>query len=580
MSRDVPRLVIHEFLFAVTGNVGNGRNCCQSAVFLLRPPAIPLYTSAAIIHVSRADRVRQILSTRGLTLYQASRHSAEMFGRSSPYYLPHHLYSNLAAPLRCPSIHQVVALSRISNYRLRDWLAVLGFHLEDIPRLQSLLPLKRTVVLDSSVYDENFLIPWFAEKLPPERIPGIAPLGYFLESGPPRRAKALRSLNRKAFLYAKLGGDDRLAFPDLTAGSIVRIDPSRAAERLPDTATGPSRQIFLVEHDSVLRCGRLQRNTKGRTVLCSVKFPFSRIDLNSDPAFRVYGVVDAEMRALTHPELFCQAPAFVNATAPREAPRTSSGARALGELIRCSRIRAGFSFREASALSRRIGEVLADEMYFTAVGTLSEYETLTHPPRHVQKIISICTLFNIGFWDFLRVSSLPIDSLGGEPIPDEFVCPPGSRSNQGSWENETAGDTGKGKAGFLSGLIDQWEEIPLFVKDAMAGLSGIRDLSMRDVFWVGGERNAIHPYLENAAFVVVNRRLKKPVKTTARTVWEQPLYVLLKRDGGFLCGACTLERGVLSIHPYPDRSVAFRQLRSGIDAEVIGRGMTIVRRLP
>jgi hypothetical protein len=529
--------------------------------------------------VSRADRVRKILFTRGLTLFQASRHSAEIFGRSSPYYLPHHLYSDLAAPSRTPSIHQVVALSRVSNYRLCDWLAVFGFRLEDIPRLQSLLPLKRTVMLDSSVYDENALIPWFAERQPPGPDPGIAPLGYFLEPGPPRRAKTLRSLSGKRFLYAKLGAADRLAFPDLMPGSIVRIDPSRAAERPPDAATSPSRQIFLVEHESVLRCGRLQRKTKDRIVLCSVKFPFSRVELNSDPAFRIYGAVDAELRPLTHPAVFCQAAASANAAIARESRRASNGTRALGELIRRSRIRAGFSFREASALSRRIGQVLADEMYFTAVGTLSEYETLTYPPRHIQKIISICILYDIGFWDFLRTARLPIDSLGGEPIPDELACPQGARSKEGSWENETAGDTGRGKDGFLSGLIDQWEEIPLFAKDAMADLSGIRDLSIRDVFWVGGERDVIHPYLENATFAVVNRRLKKPGKTTARTVWEQPLYIVLKRDGGFLCGACTLERGVLSIHPYPDRPVAFRQLRNGIDAEMIGQVMTVIRRL-
>lgn len=500
-----------------------------------------------------------------------------MFGRSSPYYLPHHLYSDLAAPSLSPSIHQVVALSRISNYRLCDWLAVFGFRLEDIPRLQSLLPLKRTVVLDSSVYDENALIPWFAERLPPGRIPEIAPLGYFLEPVPPRRAKTLHSLSRKRFLYAKLGDDDRLALPDLIPGSIARIDPSRAAERPPDAAASPSRQIFLVEHDSLLRCGRLQQKTKDRTVLCSVKFPFSRVELNSDPAFRIYGVVDAELRPLTHPSVFCQAAASTNAAIARELRRAPNGPRALGELIRCSRIRAGFSFREASALGRRIGQVLTDEMYFTAVGTLSEYETLTYPPRHIQKIISICVLYNIGFWDFLRAARLPIDSLDGEPIPDDLVWPKGARAHQGPWE--TTGDAGDEKDGFLSGLIARWEEIPLFLKDAMADLSGIRDLSMRDVFWVGGERNVIHPYLENATFAVVNRRLKKPGKTTARTVWEQPLYVVLKRDGGFLCGACTLERGVLSIHPYPDRPVAFRQLRSGIDAEVIGQVTAVIRRL-
>jgi hypothetical protein len=131
-----------------------------------------------------------------------------MFGRSSPYFIPHHLYSALTLPSWRPNIHQLAALSRISNYRLCDWLAIFGFHLDDIPRLQPLLARKRTVVLDSSVYDENARIPWFAERLPPERIPGIAPLGYFLRLGPPVRARTLLALRRQSFLYAKLGDDD------------------------------------------------------------------------------------------------------------------------------------------------------------------------------------------------------------------------------------------------------------------------------------------------------------------------------------------------------------------------------------
>lgn len=527
----------------------------------------------------RADRVRQILATRGLTAYQVSRQSAEMFGPSSPYYIPHHFYSDLTPPSRCPSIYQFVALSRISNYRLCDWLAVFGFHLDDIPRLQPLLPRKRTVVLDSSVYDENAWIPWFAEKLPRERIPGIAPLGCFLRLGPPLRARTLVALRRKSFLYAKLGDDDLLAFPDLVPGSIVRIDASRAAERLPDAAAGPSRRIFLVEHDSVFRCGRLQRSAKDRIVLCSVNFPFLRIELNSDPAFRIYGVVDAELRPLANPYVSYQASALVNASSQRELRQTSGGASALRELIRSSRKRAGFSFREASALSRWIEEVLTDETYFTALGTLSDYETLSRLPRRVQKIISLCVLYCIGFWDFVRASGLRVDSLGGESIPDQFVPRVRFRSTPPSWANETADEPGREQVGFLRALIDQWEEIPLFLKDTMAALSGVRDMSTRDVFWVGGQRNVIHPYLANATFVVLNRRLKKPVSIAAGTLWEQPLYVVLKRDGAFLCGACTLERDLLSVHPYPDRPFAFRQLRSGVDAEVIGQVMSIVRRV-
>jgi hypothetical protein len=51
----------------------------------------------------RAQQVRQILSTRGLTFYRASQLSVEMFGRSSAFYLPRNLYHHLAASTAMPS---------------------------------------------------------------------------------------------------------------------------------------------------------------------------------------------------------------------------------------------------------------------------------------------------------------------------------------------------------------------------------------------------------------------------------------------------------------------------------------------
>jgi hypothetical protein len=433
-------------------------------------------------------------------------------------------------------------------------------------------------VLDSAVYDENAWIPWFAERLPPERIPGIAPLGYFMRPGLPRRARTLGSFRRRAFLYARLGDDDLLAYPDVVPGGIVRIDASRGTERLPDAATGPSRQIFLVEHDSVLRCGRLERNAKDQIVLCSVKFPFSRIELNSDPAFRIYGVVDAEMRPLASANLSCQAPTFVNAPSQRGPRRTSCGANALRELIRLSRIRAGFSFREASALSRWVAEALGDEIYFTAVGTLSEYETLGYPPRHIQKIITICILYNIRFWDFLTASGIIIDAMAGDFMADELiprVILGGSLSTDDTDRERGARES----SGILAKVIDEWSDIPFWVKDGFAFVAGVKELSRSDIFWVGGDENPIHPYLVHAACVAVNRRIKKPIQTAAKTLWDQPLYVILKRDGDFLCGACTLEHGLLQIHPYPDRPSVPRKLRNGIDAEVIGQVTAVIRRL-
>ena len=63
------------------------------------------------------------------------------------------------------------------------------------------------------------------------------------------------------------------------------------------------------------------------------------------------------------------------------------------------------------------------------------------------------------------------------------------------------------------------------------------------------------------------------------TVWEQPLYMVLKRDGTYLCGTCVLQHGVLSIRPQSEQAYSPIELRNGIDAEVIGQVTATLRRL-
>src|SRR5437879_13631287 len=115
------------------------------------------------LRMDRAEQVRRILTTRGLTLYRVSQQSAEIFGRSSRFYVPHNLYYDVADPSLIPTIHQILALSHFTNYRLYDWLAVFGFDLDHISLLQLLIPRQRTTLLDSSVYDLRACTPWFAD---------------------------------------------------------------------------------------------------------------------------------------------------------------------------------------------------------------------------------------------------------------------------------------------------------------------------------------------------------------------------------------------------------------------------------
>jgi len=525
-----------------------------------------------------ADRVRQILSSRGLTLYQVSQRSAEIFGQSSPFFIPQGLYHELAIGTLSPNIHQMAAFSQISNYRLCDWLAIFGFRLDDIPRLQLLCPWKRTVLLDSSVYDEAQWIPWFTQMASESELPAIAPLGQVVRAGPPKRARELLDPNRTRFLYVKIGRDDVFAFPSLAPGSIARIDIRRTDVELPTLGPATSRSTFLVEHGPFLNCGHLRRIDGRRVMLCSPVFPFAQVELTLGRGVRILGVVTSEIRPLSTQGMAENSlpPRLAMRTAQRVADEVRPG---LQNLLRVSRMRVGISFREASVLSQRIARTFSDRMYFAAAGTLSDYENASSPLRHVQKIISLCALYCIDFWSFIRAGGLQVDSLGNDSMSDEMVMRPGIPRAQSSDEFTGTRKSVEIGESFLSTLISRSEEVPLFIKSALTVICALKDMSLSDIFWVGGNRNPSHPSLIGAALVAVNRRIKTPPQSTATTAWEQPLYVILKRDGSYLCAACELRRGMLTICPHSEDPPISIQFRNGVDAEIVGRVTAIVRNL-
>ena len=66
----------------------------------------------------------------------------ELYGRSSPYFVPHNLYYDLTNETFSPSLHQLFALSRVSGYRLNDWLRVFGFRPRGHRAVANSAPLK------------------------------------------------------------------------------------------------------------------------------------------------------------------------------------------------------------------------------------------------------------------------------------------------------------------------------------------------------------------------------------------------------------------------------------------------------
>jgi hypothetical protein len=518
------------------------------------------------------ERVKAILASKGLTLYQVSQRARSLYGRSSPYFLPHNLYYDLGLRTFSPSLHQILALSNISGCRFNDWLRVFGFNPEDIARLQVLLSSKRTMLLDCSLEDPESWFPWFQNKAGNFPAPAIAPIGQLLAFAAPRRLRSLLHTKKNNFLYAKVGREDALAFPDLLPGTIVRADTRATETMLPTRNDEAKDSLFLIEHTNGFCCCRLQALGKDRILPLSAQLPYAQVELQLHEEVRVLGVLDLEIRSLLKAEQSDVPREFAKHWRPsRLTPRETK----LSHLLRHARVRMGLSFREASAMSRHIAAELGDKQYFAAPGSLSDYEAVDTPPRHIHKAITLCAVYGLQFTTFLASVGLDLDEAGKDPIPDNLLprkIPAGFRDAN----NKTDEPTGNG---FLQQLLNRTQPVPFFLHESLCDLSGLRSPSLHDFFWVGGEPNPLHPLLVNGLLVIVNRHRKKPIYSRSKPLWQQPLYMLLKRDGTYVCGCCSSENGTLAIHPYAQNYQRSERLRNHDDAEVIGQIVMVARRL-
>ena len=529
---------------------------------------MPLYNEAGT-YLQLAERVKSILASKQFTLHHVSQTSATLFGRGSPYYLPHNLYYDLSHGHFSPSLFQLVAFSRISNYRLRDWLRVFGFDIEAIPRLQIQFRSKRTALLDSSLDDPNSRIRWFRNLHTGAPNAGIVPLAHLLGWTEPRSLASLSSFHDDGFLYSRIGSEDAIAFPELLPGSIVRVNPKPTGEALKQVTTERSAHLFLIQHDRGLNCCRVRVSGRGRIGTISDQLPYARMEFRVPDEARILGVADFEIRNLVAPRQPLVAKSLAKRWEPDRLPADPSQ---LGSLLRRARIEAGLSFREAAAISRGLADALADERYFTAPGSLSDYETFNTPPRHFHKVITFCVIYSLSLNQMFQVLSFSLEEAGREPIPDLLT---------GGHSSETVTSTDAApieEAGFISELADELGGVPFFLRSSLGALCGLPRLSVKDFFWIGGSANTVHPYLKGAVLVAVNRQRKKPNDCASKPLWQQPLYIILKRDETYLCGCCSQENDTLVIHTYQGGIHKREELRSR-DAEVIGKVVSVARRL-
>jgi transcriptional regulator with XRE-family HTH domain len=528
-----------------------------------------------------AEAVRNILRAKGFTLYRVAALTRARYPHQPAYHIRRNFYSQLRSGLS-PTFHQLLALSELTGYRLWDWLAVFGFPPGDIPRLQAVLPRPQTGLIDKELIDPQGLLPFLRYRRPGATLPPVAPLSRLLEGFGSRPAASFIERTRHDFHYAKIGGEDATAFPELVSGSIVRADPRLVGSLLPRATGEISRHLFLIEHSRGLNCGRLRVVGSNRVALVTSDAQSASLEFKLGTEARILGVVDIELRF--RPATGKRAaPAATDIDIPPDLRETRkpnridmpTGRERPSALLKKARLRAGLSFRSASKLSREIAKTLGDDRYFASYGTLSDYEAGDKLPRHIHKLFTLSIVYSFAFRALLRSFGIELDDGGKILLASPTNVLPEPRAIRRRFRRRNQEQSGS----FFESVQKQFGDLPLFLGSALPSLSGLLHVSLRDVFWVGGQTKPLHPSLRGAVFVLVNRRSKRPRIFSRMPLRDHPLYLLQNRDGSYLAASCAIEGGRLAVFAYPEGFGDRQPVRRHTDADVVGQIVGVARSL-
>jgi hypothetical protein len=330
----------------------------------------PEHLATYLSEAGPAGQVKKILKRSKLTVTKLSAISRSCREQDPHYFIPPSFLFKLSRGIS-PHVGQIVALSEITGHSFADCMQACGFDLDLIFRLQLRVHAERTVLVtpNRSTRDGSVLLP---------------------DS----------SFNTSAgrCLFAKIGKCDAAFYPELQAGSLVRID--RGYFPCPLCAEMPyqKRQLWLVEHSHGLTCSEIKRVDDKHIVLLPARPPLSAWPLRLGAEVQILGLVDPGTYSREGSVSGC-----LYTAGSSFSPRRCTS---LSRLLRLSRTRTGLTLRAAHETTLEIAKLMGNRQYRVALGMLSDYEAMDTVPRHVAKIVSLCIVYCIDFWDLLEASGI------------------------------------------------------------------------------------------------------------------------------------------------------------------------------
>jgi hypothetical protein len=343
------------------------------------------YVTPDCDRLGRAQRIKHALKRAGLTVSRASCLTGVQYGKDTPYYVPPTFLYKARIGIT-PHVCQLVALSQLTGYRFGDWMSLCGFDLRLILPLQLEVHTDRTAMITPAHTFSSH--------------------DFYCVRGDSGIAKSDR------YFFVKVGSGDNVVYPKLLSGSVVRADRCYS----PQVCSGERAEelLWLVEHPGGLACCHVKRVDSEHIVLLPSRSPLSAWPLRLSREARILGLIDLELRPRRTQHFGSRYRPITTDTAPTIPAGCNTIS--LSTLLRNSRARAGLTLRAAQQKTVQVAQLLRNPEYRIPLGLLSDYEAIDRLPRHIAKIISLCVVYGIDFWQLMRAGGSQVDDAGKAPL--------------------------------------------------------------------------------------------------------------------------------------------------------------------
>ncbi len=247
-----------------------------------------------------------------------------------------------------------------------------------------------------------------------------------------------------------------------------------------------------------------------------------------------------------------------------------------GRQLRRVRERLRLKYRDVEEASQEIARRRANQEFTIGLSRLADIENKGTLPS-IYRLYSLCAIYGLSLENVLRWYGIDLGNLAGdaarlslrETRSIDFTI---SESNTvPDLPVVIEGNIDLTKTFYLSPYIRKWGPLPL-------SILGSLDLERNRYAFIGIDDWFMHPILPPGSFIQVDETKNRVECIGSTKEYNRPIY-LVEHRGGYRCGWCTEQNGLLIVQPHSESDMSLELFRYPGDADIVGQVIAVAKRL-